>query len=77
MPEEYFDVAYINFDKAILHGRIAVGRDEYGVMREHNVEQVLTKEQREEIEEMRCIHDEEMQCLLASFVERPTPEGQA
>lgn len=22
MPEEYFDIAYINFDKAILHGRI-------------------------------------------------------
>ena len=22
MPEEWFEVAYINFDKAILHGRV-------------------------------------------------------
>lgn len=70
MPEEYFDVAYINFDKAILHGRITTGRDEYGCRTEAHVEQVLTAEQKRAIEDLNFKHQIAMDKLLASFVDR-------
>lgn len=70
MPEEYFDVAYINFDKAILHGRITAGRDEHGCRKEASVEQVLTAEQKKQIEDLNFEHQIAMDKLLASFVDR-------
>lgn len=70
MPEEYFELAHINFDKVILHGRITAGSDEHGCRTEAYVEQVLTEEQRNRIGHMSTAHDIEMQRLLASFVDR-------
>ncbi len=70
MPEEWFEVAYINFDKAILHGRIAAGIDDFRCRRQADVEQVLTDEQREQISHLGAQHHDEMQRLLASFVDR-------
>jgi len=70
MPEEYFDVAYINFDKAILHGRITVGLDEHRVRQERYVEQVLSEEQKRQIEDLNSAHREQLDKLLASFVDR-------
>lgn len=70
MPEEYFDVAYINFDKAILHGRITAGRDQFGCRIEANVEQVLTEDQREQIYSLNTKHQMAMDKLLSSFVDR-------
>lgn len=68
MPEEYFDIAYINFDKAILHGRIM---DTSGGQRvERNLEQVLTDEQKRQIEDLNFAHQQEMDRLLSSFVNR-------
>lgn len=70
MPEEWFDVAYINFNKAILHGRITAGIDEHRVRIEAQIEQVLTDEQREAIADLGSKHDREIQRLLGSFVDR-------
>lgn len=70
MPEEFFDVAYINFDKAILHGRITAGVDEYGCRKEAYVEQVLTDEQKRMIQVLNTNHQNAMDALLGSFVRR-------
>ena len=69
MPEEWFEVAYINFDKAILHGRVMGKRDENLRREERMIEQVLTDNQKRQIEDMNDEHMEAMQKLLRSFVE--------
>lgn len=68
MPEEWFEVAYINFDKAILHGRVMGERDENLYRKETMIEQVLTEEQKRAIEDLNFEHDRAMQRLLRSFV---------
>lgn len=68
MPEEWFEVAYINFDKAILHGRIRVGFVGYDRPTEKMIEQVLTDHQKRQIEDLNEDHREAMQKLLRSFV---------
>lgn len=68
MPEEWFEVAYINFDKAILHGRVMGERDENLFRKETMIEQVLTKEQKRAIEDLNFEHELAMQRLLRSFV---------
>ena len=68
MPEEWFEVAYINFDKAILHGRVMGERDENLCRKEIMIEQVLTKEQKRAIQDLNFEHDQAMQKLLRSFV---------
>lgn len=69
MPEEWFEVAYINFDKAILHGRVMGERDEDLRREERMIEQVLTNEQKRQIEDLNFEHEQAMQKLLRSFVE--------
>lgn len=74
MPEEWFEVAYINFDKAILHGRVMDETTEKygtfirGVNAERYIEQVLTDEQKDAIVDLNEQHQEAMQKLLRSFV---------
>ena len=68
MPEEWFEVAYINFDKAILHGRAMGERDEDLRREERMIEQVLTNEQKRQIEDLNFEHEQAMQKLLRSFV---------
>ena len=74
MPEEWFEVAYINYDKAILHGRarvpMLIGNGEYfhNTHEPKDIEQVLTDEQKNAIVDMNERHREEMQALLKSFV---------
>lgn len=67
MPEEYFDVAYINFDEAILHGRIRLGRDENFVAQEKQVRLTLTDEQKKQIEDLNFEHEMAMTKLLSGF----------
>jgi len=76
MPEEWFEVAYINFDKAILHGRVMemVRPEEPALNRaffrkERMIEQVLTEEEKNAIADLNVKHQDEMQELLKSFVE--------
>lgn len=74
MPEEFFDVSYINFDKAILHGRVRLGLDENRCVREAYVEQVLTADQKRQIEDLNSKHQFALDKLLASFVDRDALE---
>lgn len=70
MPEEYFDVAFINFTKMILFGRATFGRDDFGVTIEKEIEQTLTKEQKKAYHDLDEKQHSEMQALLSSFVDR-------
>ena len=70
MPEEWFEIACINFNKAILHGRAMAGKDEVGCRIERLIEQELTPEQRAQVENLSSEHDRQMQALLSSFVDR-------
>lgn len=69
MEQEWLDVAYINFGKAILHGRVVDGVDEYRCTKEREIEQVLTPEQKAAVEDLSFKHEREMRKLLRSFVE--------
>lgn len=55
MPEDWYDIAYINFDEAILYGN------------QSEVRQTLTPEQRRMIEDMNSNHEANMQKLLRGF----------
>lgn len=74
MSEERFEVAYINSDKAILHGRLMEETTEKygtfirGVKRERIIEQVLTDEQTHQIKDLNERHRVAMQKLLKSFI---------
>lgn len=71
MPEEWLEIAYINFSKAILHGRVTDGFDEYRVRKEREIEQVLTEEQKEQVSDLQIRQGVEMTKLLRGFVENP------
>lgn len=68
MPEEWLEVAYINFDKAILHGRVIEGKDKFGVRQEREIEQVLTGPQQDTLADLNLQHEIERAKLLRSFV---------
>lgn len=61
MSNEWFDIAYINHDEAILHGQIA---DERG---EREVRVSLTKEQVRAVEDLNFKHQMEMNKLLRGW----------
>lgn len=67
MPEDWFEVAYINFDEAILHGRAVAGRDEFGVRHERQIRRVLTDDEKRRIEDLNSKHQVEMQSLLRAL----------
>ncbi len=62
MTNEWLELAWINFVKAILHGQVVVDN------REIEIEQVLTEEQREAVYRLEGKHEYEMARLLRSFV---------
>lgn len=61
MSNEWFEIAWINFTKAILHGQIVDGEVE------REIEIVLTDEQREQVYGLNAKHEAEMSRLLRSF----------
>jgi hypothetical protein len=77
MPEEYFDIAYINFDEAILHGRIMGGRDEQGFRREIAVRVTLDDDQMASIEALNERHRREMDRLLSGIAHAAQDEAAA
>lgn len=60
MGSDYFDIAWINFDKPILHGRREDGS---------TVERVLTEAERERIYEQNHRHEREKYELLRELSE--------
>lgn len=64
MENEWLDLAYINYEKVIMHGQIA--ESDYTTVQ---IEQVLTQEQKREVEDLNFKHEREMRALLRSFVQ--------
>lgn len=70
MNNEWLDIAYINFDEAILHGQI-VSKEQYDgfyMSGEKEVRQVLTEEQKRLVEDLNFKHQQETFKLLKGFV---------
>lgn len=63
MENEWLDLAYINYEKVIMHGQIA--ESDYTTVQ---IEQVLTQEQKELVEDLNFKQEREMRKLLRSFV---------
>lgn len=68
MSNEWFELAWINFTKAILHGQYIAANGA-----EVQLEQVLTDDQREQVYAMNEKHEAQMKALLRSFIEEPRP----
>lgn len=70
MENEWLDLAYINFDKAILHGQIVkeIRQGDFYMNKEVRIEQVLTQEQKELVEDLNFKQEREMRALLKTFV---------
>lgn len=65
MESEWLDLSYIN-DKVIMHGQIQDGE---GWVYETNViEQILTKEQVREVEDLMFKHRRELLALMKGYV---------
>ena len=62
MESEWLDLAYINFDKVIMHGRIMQNH------REIEIEQILTQEQKNQVYDLNANHERELRELLKSFI---------
>lgn len=67
MSNEWFELAWINFTKAILHGQYIAANGA-----EVEIEQVLTDEQRDQFYELNDRHADERERLLRSFVQGET-----
>lgn len=63
MNNEWFDIAWINFTKAILHGQYI---DNKG--REIQLEHVLTDAERERVYDLNERHRDELNALLRGMV---------
>ena len=74
MNNEWFDIAWINFTKAVLHGQIV---DVQG--NEVKVEKVLTDQQREQLYDLNEKHKAAMDELLRRFATTldPTPPAES
>jgi hypothetical protein len=64
MSAEWFELAWINFTKAILHGQYIAANGAAT-----KIEQVLTEEQREQVYKLNDRHADELERLLRSFVQ--------
>lgn len=71
MENEWLDVAYINFDRAIMHGQVVRKQQYEGfyISSEVEIEQVLTTEQRRQVEDLNHKQSREMRELLRSFID--------
>ena len=73
MENEWLDLAYINFSKVIMHGQIVKDGKWIPELNRHDIvtvqiEQVLTQEQKELVEDLNYEHEREMRKLLKSFI---------
>lgn len=64
MENEWLEIAYINYEKAIMHGQIA--ESDYTTVQ---IEQVLTQEQKNQVYDLNEKHEREMRALLRSFIQ--------
>jgi Spy/CpxP family protein refolding chaperone len=67
MESEWLDIACINHEKYIMHGQIDNGVVD-GICQTVQIEQVLTPEQKKEVDDLFFKHEREMRKLLRSLV---------
>jgi DNA-directed RNA polymerase alpha subunit len=67
LENEWLDIACINHDKYIMHGQIDSGPIDW-LNQTVRIEQVLTRDQKDEVDELLFKHEREMLRLLRSFV---------
>lgn len=63
MENEWLDIACINHEKYILHGQIA--ESDYTTVQ---IEQTLTQEEKNQVDDLFYKHEREMRALLRSFI---------
>lgn len=68
MENEWLDIAYINFDKWVLHGQLDNGVVDM-ISQTVQIEQVLTQEQKKLVEDLNYKQEREMRKLLRSFIQ--------
>ena len=70
MENEWLDLAYINFDKVVMHGQIVkeIRQGDFYMNKEVRIEQVLTQEQKELVEDLNFKQEREMRSLLKGFI---------
>lgn len=69
MENEWIDLAYIN-DKVIMHGQVVKKAvyDNLYMLGENEIEQILTKEQVREVEDLMFKHRRELLTLMKGYV---------
>lgn len=69
MENEWLDLSYIN-DKVIMHGQIVKKAlyDNLYMLGENEIEQILTKEQVREVEDLVFRHRRELLTLMKGYV---------
>lgn len=70
MENEWLDLAYINYDKVIMHGKvqIEVRAGDFYMKQDMRVEQELTQEQKQLVEDLMFKQEREIRALLRSFI---------
>ena len=67
MENEWLDIACINHDKYIMHGQIDSGPIDW-LNQTVQIEQVLTRDEKDAVDELLFKQEREMRSLLKSFV---------
>lgn len=67
MENEWLDIVCINHDKYIMHGQIDTGQIDW-LNQTVQIEQVLTRDEKDAVDELLFKHEREMRSLLKSFV---------
>ena len=68
MENEWLDIACINHEKYIMHGQLEKMRAD-GFLRNVQIEQTLTPDQKKQVDDLFFKHEREMRALLRGFVE--------
>jgi hypothetical protein len=67
LENEWLDIACINHEKYIMHGQLDNGIVD-GFCQTVQIEQTLTPEQKQEVDDLFFKHERELRALLKSYV---------
>jgi hypothetical protein len=68
MNNEWLEIAWINFNKAILHGQVVTGTNKFGEPIKQSVDLILSADQANLIQGLNAKQGAEMFKLLRSFL---------
>lgn len=71
MENEWLDIACINHEKYIMHGQVTmeVRAGDYYMKQDVKIEQTLTPEQKQKVDDLFFRQERELRALLKSFVQ--------